>query len=112
MRKLVGLGLLVGSVACIGADRMASQRLEDGRQVYMGACASCHDSGENGAPRTGQAKDWANRSHLWEAVLFEHANKGYLRMPGKGGKQDLSKYDVDAAAEYMLSVSHPDLPAD
>ena len=49
---------------------------------------------------------------FWEAVLFEHANQGFLKMPGKGGKQELSEYDVDVAAEYMLNISHPRLPAD
>jgi cytochrome c5 len=44
--------------------------------------------------------------------LFEHANEGYLRMPGKGGKPELSEYDVNVAAEYMLNLSHPDLPED
>ena len=63
-------------------------------------------------PSRGQTRDWADRSHLWEAVLFEHANQGFLRMPAKGGKQDLSEYDVDVAAEYMLNMSHPRLPAD
>ncbi|MEH6570122.1 MAG: c-type cytochrome [Halioglobus sp.] len=112
MRNLIGMGLLLSSVASMGADGTTSQRMEDGHRVYMEACASCHDSGVDGAPITGQTKQWSDRSHLWEAVLFEHANAGYLSMPGKGGKQELSEYDVDAAAEYMLNVSHPDLPED
>ena len=112
MRNLIGMGLLVSSVASMGADGIVSQRMEDGRRVYMESCAVCHDSGKNGAPITGQTKQWSDRSNLWEAVLFEHANEGYLRMPGKGGNQDLSEYDVDVAAEYMLNLSHPDLPED
>lgn len=112
MRKLIRVCLLLGSVAFAGTDGMASNRSEDGRQVYLAACARCHDTGVNGAPITGQTRDWADRSHLWEAVLFEHANQGFLKMPGKGGKQELSEYDVDVAAEYMLNISHPTLPAD
>ena len=112
MRNLTRVCLLLGSAAFVGTDTMASERAEDGRRVYESACAQCHDSGENGAPIIGQTKDWTDRSHLWEAVLLEHANEGFLRMPGKGGNQDLSEYDVDVAAEYMLNVSHPALLGD
>ena len=110
MRKLIRVCLMLGSVAFVSADVIASNRAEDGHRVYLANCARCHDTGVNGAPITGQTKDWADRSHLWEAVLFEHANQGFLNMPGKGGNQDLSEYDVDVAAEYMLNVSHPTLP--
>lgn len=112
MRNLIGMGLLLSTVASMGSEVVTSQRMEDGLRVYIAACARCHDSGVDGAPITGQTKQWSDRSQLWEAVLFEHANEGYLRMPGKGGNQALSGYDVNAAAEYMLNVSHPDLPED
>jgi cytochrome c5 len=49
---------------------------------------------------------------LWEAVLFEHVKQGYLNMPAKGGEPGLTDYDVEAAAEYMLNLSHPSLPRD
>ena len=112
MRNLTRVCLLLVSAAFVGTDGMASERSEDGRRVYVSACAQCHDCGENGAPIIGKTKDWTDRSHLWEAVLFEHANQGFLRMPGKGGDQDLSEYDVDVAAEYLLNVSHPALLSD
>ena len=90
----------------------ASDRLEDGRVAYEAACARCHETGVDNAPVTGNAKSWADRSNLWDAVLSEHAQKGYLRMPAKGGSVDTSEYDVDAAAEYMLTITHPDMPQD
>lgn len=94
------------------ASSLASERLEDGRRVYETICSKCHESGANGAPRIGQPKDWANRSRFWEANLFEHANKGYFGMPAKGGVDQLTEYEVDAAAEYMLTVTYPELPLD
>ena len=33
-------------------------------------------------------------------------------MPGKGGRADLSKESVDAALEYMLQKTFPELPRD
>ena len=89
-----------------------SDRLEDGGEIYRQACARCHDSGVDGAPITGQTRDWADRSDLWEAVLFEHAEKGYTSMPARGGDSRLSEYEVEAAAEYMLTVTHPEMPSD
>ena len=87
-------------------------RLALGEATYASACASCHDAGENGAPRTGVRDDWSQRSELWQAVLFNHAKAGYLEMPGKGGQPELSDAAVEAAAEYMLGLTFPELPKD
>ena len=74
-----------------------------GADAYELACAGCHEEGLNGAPKTGDPAAWAGRSWLWEAVLFEHAKKGYNEMPAKGGAESLSDDLVEKAAEYMLS---------
>jgi len=83
-----------------------------GQQAYEQACASCHDEGTDGAPRTGDSDAWVGRSMLWEAVLFEHAKKGYLDMPAKGGDKTLDGPTVERAAEYMLSITFPEAPKD
>ena len=49
---------------------------------------------------------------MWQAVLFEHARAGYFDMPGKGGRRDLSDEAVEAATEYMLEKTFPELPKD
>jgi len=78
-----------------------------GQRIYEAVCAECHDRGADSAPQTGTPQDWSGRSDLWQAVLFEHANKGYLDMPAKGGEEGLTEADVAAAAEYMLNQSFP-----
>jgi cytochrome c5 len=83
-----------------------------GVQAYQLACASCHESGSNGAPATGDSDAWSGRSPHWEAVLFNHAKEGYMQMPARGGKPELSDRSVVAAAEYMLSITYPDRPPD
>ncbi len=109
--KLATLGVI--AVLCaVGSAWAESDRLADGRRAYEDSCASCHDTGVDGAPSIENPDDWGTRSSLWEAVLSEHANKGYLAMPAKGGAGQLSEYDVDAAVEYMLTRLHPELPAD
>lgn len=111
--------LLVWMLSLAGAssgndaqDTWREERLSLGQETYEQACASCHDTGKDGAPLTGNPKHWSNRSDLWEAVLFKHANSGYLEMPGKGGHSELTENSVNAAVEYMLSVTFPDLPRD
>ncbi len=101
--------------ACLTAcsvSALTSDRLEEGEEIYREACARCHDTGLDGAPITGQTGDWESRSDLWEAILFEHAEKGYTIMPARGGESRLTDYEVDAAAEYMLTKSHPDIKPD
>lgn len=80
--------------------------------AYEHACADCHETGKNGAPRTGDPAAWADRSALWEAVLFEHAKKGYFDMPAHGLDGRFSDEEVAAAAQYMLEITHPDRPRD
>lgn len=88
-----------------GTGRAASM---SGQQAYELVCAGCHDEGINGAPRTGEPAEWAGRSSLWQAVLFEHANDGYLEMPAKGGDASLDDATVAKAAEYMLQLTFPE----
>ncbi len=84
---------------------------EAGRLAYERVCAGCHEEGKSGAPRTGRPEDWAGRSRLWQAVLAEHARRGFLGMPARGGDVALSDREVQAAAEHMLSLTHPKAPA-
>ena len=85
---------------------------DNGQKAYAAACAHCHDEGVDGAPKTGDPEAWASRSWLWEAVLFEHAQEGYLTMPARGGDESLDDATVARAAEYMLTVTFPDAPRD
>lgn len=83
-----------------------------GEAAYRQYCAACHETGKDGAPVVGKHADWADRSKLWQAVIMDHARSGYLDMPAKGGRPDLPDATIDAAVEYMLERTHPDVPAD
>lgn len=103
----------VESPTAAASEELAEESwLQEGQSAYARACASCHEAGIEGAPITGNADDWSDRSPLWMAVLAEHAEKGYRQMPEKGGDSELSERAVQAATDYMLSVAHPDLPMD
>ena len=105
----LGVASLLFALTAVGAN---SEREKDGVEAYRAHCASCHETGTNDAPSIQNPKDWAGRSNLWEAVLFEHASKGYLKMPAKGGDPTMSEYEVNTAAEYMLNITHPDFLRD
>lgn len=91
-----------------GSPEVDSTAFLSGAQAYDQVCARCHEEGIDDAPRTGEPQDWADRSPLWEAVLFEHAKTGWLDMPAKGGVEALDDPTVIRAAEYMLSITFPD----
>ncbi len=122
LRVLMFLSLAVLCAACQQADRdvpAAAGTKEQDKPVhvtpsvaYEHACADCHEEGRDGAPRTGDPEAWAGRSALWEAVLFEHAEKGYFDMPAHGLDGRFSDDEVALAAQYMLEITHPDRPRD
>ncbi len=94
-------------------DNAQTERaLLTGLQAYEKVCSTCHATGVNGAPAVGDQQAWSERSPLWEAVLFAHANEGYLGMPPKGGAPGLTEAEVNAAAEYMLMLTFPERPLD
>lgn len=121
-RMLMMLSLAVLCTACQPEDRDRPEPVgaaDAGRPAYVTpkdayelACADCHETGKDNAPRTGDADAWAGRSALWEAVLFEHAQKGYFDMPAHGLDGRFSDDEVAAAAQYMLEITHPDRPRD
>ncbi len=110
-RKLILI--LIGVVLfALGMSSGASERLKDGKRTYEKVCAGCHETGVQGAPVVGNKEDWRARSGLWEAVLVEHAEQGYIKMPAKGNAEYATEYDVGAAAEYMLTLTHPEMSHD
>ena len=121
-RMLMMLSLAVLCTACKPVDTDSPAATSAGKAdvpdhvtpavAYEHACADCHETGKDNAPRTGDPEAWAGRSALWEAVLFEHAQKGYFDMPAHGRDGRFSDDEVAAAAQYMLEITHPDRPRD
>ena len=117
LRYLLVLGLLSacgGNPTSGNAEPVAaaSDSVVDGEAAYLEYCAGCHETGMFNAPVVGDAAYWEGRSTMWQAVLMEHAREGYYDMPARGSRPDLSDESVNAAVEYMLSVTFPDRPPD
>lgn len=79
-----------------------------GKGIYTASCAACHGAGIAGAPKLGDKAAWAARIQQGDAVMYEHAIKGFMgkagMMPPKGGST-ASDAEVKAAVDYMVASS-------
>ncbi len=73
-----------------------------GEQVYNSACVACHTTGVLGAPRLGNAEDWAPRLAQGMDVVLEHSINGLNAMPPRGTCTKCSDEEILAAIEYMI----------
>lgn len=89
----------------------APHDLATGERVYRNTCSLCHRIGSKGAPRLGDAKDWALRLAQGNEVLYDRAINGYRgskgSMPSRGSNAKLSADEVKAAVDYMVWYSVP-----
>ena len=82
---------------------------QSGAEVYATTCATCHNAGIAGAPKTGDVDAWKTRIAAGMATLVAHAIDGFQGETGimiaKGGNAALSDAEVEAAVEYMVEQS-------
>lgn len=86
-------------------DANAPRVLQAGGAVYAAVCASCHDSGMAGAPKTGDNASWGARIAQGYDTLVKHAIEGIRAMPAKGGNPDLDNVEVARAVVFMANKS-------
>ncbi len=79
---------------------------EKGKAVYEKVCVACHSAGIAGAPKLGNAQDWAPRIKAGIDSLYQSALKGKApAMPAKGGATDTADDDIKAAVDYMVAAA-------
>ncbi|MBU2898595.1 c-type cytochrome [Vibrio hepatarius] len=95
----------VGNVYLAGSEPVKAEPTgpRDGASVYGTFCIACHSSGVSGAPKTGNADDWAPRIAQGKDILKNHAIKGFNAMPAKGTCMDCSDDEIVAAIEHMIA---------
>jgi cytochrome c5 len=76
-----------------------------GEQVVASACASCHTSGERGAPKIGDQKAWSARAARGLTALTQEALQGIRQMPAHGGSPGLSDKEIERAITTMVNQS-------
>lgn len=95
------------ATAAPAAAAPAVASADAGKNVFNTACIACHGAGIAGAPKLGDKAAWTARVAQGNAVLYEHAIKGFQGkagvMPPKGGAA-VSDADVKAAVDYMVAA--------
>ena len=93
--------------ASIWEEPLQDPNLEAGREVWAGTCIQCHSVGLGGAPLIGSREAWGPRIAKGEALLIEHATRGFYgdvgEMPARGGNAALTDQQVAAAVRFMIT---------
>ncbi len=79
-----------------------------GQKIYNKYCAACHLNGSGGAPKYGDATEWAPLANKGLNELYSHAIVGVGGMPPKGGCVMCSDEEVQAAVKYIVENSKED----
>lgn len=86
-------------------DANAPRVYKTGEEVYKAVCVTCHGTGAAGAPKFGNAGDWAPRIAQGYDTLLHVALTGKGAMPPRGGTSpdDYSDFEVARAVVYMAN---------
>jgi cytochrome c5 len=108
--KRVGSVCLQGAECGVTTPSAASSGTEaSGGGVednYNKSCATCHAAGIAGAPKLGDAAQWASRVEKGMDVLYSSAINGMPPgMPAKGMCFQCSDDDLKALVDYMVETA-------
>lgn len=86
-------------------DANAPRVYKTGEQVFKAVCTTCHTAGVAGAPKFGNAGDWAPRIAQGYDTLLHNALNGKAGMPARGGTSpdDYSDFEIARAVVYMAN---------
>lgn len=74
-----------------------------GEEIYQAKCSVCHATGAAGAPKFGDAAEWATRIEKGSDALYASALKGLNAMPPKGMCVECTNDEIKAAVDYMTA---------
>jgi cytochrome c5 len=98
----------VAAAPAAAAPASAKLTVDAGKDIYNTTCVACHGAGIAGAPKFGDKAAWAPRIAQGDAVLNEHAIKGFQGkagvMPPKGGSSAPDEA-IKAAVNYMTAAA-------
>tara|TARA_R100000306_G_scaffold62596_1_gene75201 strand:+ start:15706 stop:16173 length:468 start_codon:yes stop_codon:yes gene_type:complete len=88
------------AVAAGGGDQPKT-----GEEIYTASCSSCHSVGVAGAPKFGNAGDWAPRIEKGIETLVTNAVNGIGAMPPMGTCATCDEEDIGNAVKHMVENS-------
>jgi cytochrome c5 len=104
--KLLGMAAIVAFSTLITLEQVLAQSGErTGKEVVDATCAACHRTGENGAPKIGDAKAWSKRAAKGLSGLTQNVLKGIRKMPPHGANFNLTDIEIKRAVTYMVNQS-------
>jgi cytochrome c5 len=74
-----------------------------GAEVVKAVCATCHETGQDGAPKIGDLAAWGPRMSQGIKTMTTHAVQGYGGMPAHGGDIKLTDIELTRAIIYMIA---------
>ncbi len=97
--------LIASSIAYLAMTSLLTQAADQAViDRYSKTCAVCHAAGAAGAPRTGDATQWAPRLEKGMDTLVASVDKGMNAMPPKGMCFDCTPEEFKALIEYMVEA--------
>jgi cytochrome c5 len=104
----VVLVLIMGLSGCgqgSGSDAASATPAHPGEATYTRYCFSCHAAGIAGAPRAGDAEQWAPRIAKGREALLASTIAGIPPgMPARGLCSSCTDEDLDQAIDYMITL--------
>ena len=98
--------IIVAFLTLITLEQALAQGSErSGKEVVEATCVACHGTGENGAPKIGDAKAWSKRAAKGLSGLTQNALKGIRKMPPHGANMTLTDFEIKRAVAYMVNQS-------
>ena len=88
-----------------GGEQVASAK--SGEELVQGACASCHEAGVAGAPKTGDDAEWEKRREAGLEALVASVVNGKGSMPAKGGSS-YSDEEIKLAVQTLAGFEVKD----
>ncbi|WP_245957945.1 c-type cytochrome [Marinomonas piezotolerans] len=76
-----------------------------GEAIYNQYCTACHSLGVAGAPKFGDAGDWAPRIAKGFDSLLSNAISGFNAMPARGTCANCTDEEIQVTIEYMVDNS-------
>lgn len=102
---MASTGVIAAAVIFAGIGEARAQEDITPQDVYLFACAQCHQTGLNAAPKHGNRKAWSSRIEKGRETMYKNTMEGMGAMPAKGGKPSLTEEQVKMAVDYMVNAA-------